>query len=320
MISSGDELENFKTLINLTEYAAACGYRPDRKASSRNSAVMVHPERDKIIIAIDYRDRHWIYFTIGEDTDNGSIVDFVQKRKGGTLGDVRRALRPWLSDLAPSLSRPDPQTWLADLEPVSRDLVQVRARFAAMKQVEGDHPYLLSERLIPASVLAGLRFAGRIRIDVRGNAVFPHIDRDGICGYEVKNRNFTGFAPGGEKGLWCSRTEDDDLDIVICETAIDALSHFAVRQPTRTRYISTGGTLNATQPGLILAAIKKMPDEGRIINAVDNDEGGDRLTALLAAIAGRIPGPARVLTDDRPSDRGMDWNDVLRASCAQQAH
>jgi hypothetical protein len=45
-------------------------------------------------------------------------------------------------------------------------------------------------------------FAGHIRIDVRGNAVFPHIDRDGVCGYEIKNRNFTGFAPGGEKGLW----------------------------------------------------------------------------------------------------------------------
>src|ERR1700736_3562482 len=101
MISSGDELETFKTDINLTEYAAASGYRLDRKASSRNSVVMVHPERDKIIIAVD-RDRHWIYFAIGEDTDNGSIIDFVQKRKGGNLGDVRSALRPWLFELAPS--------------------------------------------------------------------------------------------------------------------------------------------------------------------------------------------------------------------------
>ena len=319
MISSGDELETFKTDINLTEYAAASGYRLDRKASSRNSAVMVHPERDKIIIAVD-RDRHWIYFTIGEDTDNGSIIDFVQKREGGNLGDVRRALRPWLFELAPSLSRPDPQTYLPDLEPVSRDLIQVRARYAAMTPVDGAHPYLLIERLIPASVLADLRFAGRIRIDVRGNAVFPHIDRDGVCGYEIKNRNFTGFAPGGEKGLWCSRTEDDDLDIVICETAIDALSHFAIRHPPRTRYISTGGTLNATQPDLILAAIRKMPDEGKIINAVDNDDGGDRLTILLNDILARIPGPARALTDDRPLDRGMDWNDVLRSSSAQQEH
>jgi hypothetical protein len=47
-----DELESFKTDINLTEFAAASGYRLDRKASSRNSVVMTHPERDKIIIAV----------------------------------------------------------------------------------------------------------------------------------------------------------------------------------------------------------------------------------------------------------------------------
>src|SRR3984893_11561150 len=138
MISSGDELETFKTDINLTEYAAASGYCLSRKASSRNSGVMVHPERDKIIIAVD-RDHHWIYFTIGEDTDNGSIIDFVQNRKGGHLGDVRRLLRAWLFERTPSLSRPDPQTYLPVLEPVSRDLLQVRARYAAMTPVDGTH-------------------------------------------------------------------------------------------------------------------------------------------------------------------------------------
>jgi hypothetical protein len=43
MISLGDELETFKTDINLTQYGAASGYRLDRKASSRNSVLMVHP-------------------------------------------------------------------------------------------------------------------------------------------------------------------------------------------------------------------------------------------------------------------------------------
>ena len=39
-----EELEDFKSRINLSEYAAACGYRLDRKASSRNSAVMVRSQ------------------------------------------------------------------------------------------------------------------------------------------------------------------------------------------------------------------------------------------------------------------------------------
>ena len=32
--------------------------------------------------------------------------------------------------------------------------------------------------------------------------VFPHFDREGPCGYEIKNQGFAGFAVGGTKGLW----------------------------------------------------------------------------------------------------------------------
>ena len=45
------ELERFKSQINLSEFAASRGYALDRRESSRNSAVMRHPDADKIIIA-----------------------------------------------------------------------------------------------------------------------------------------------------------------------------------------------------------------------------------------------------------------------------
>ena len=41
----------------------------------------------------------------------------------------------------------------------------------------------MSDRGIPASLLELPRFTGRIRIDDKGNTVFPHFDRDGLCGY-----------------------------------------------------------------------------------------------------------------------------------------
>lgn len=50
-LGRADELERFKTAINLTEYAAGQGYLLDRRASSRNSVVMRHPNGDKIVIA-----------------------------------------------------------------------------------------------------------------------------------------------------------------------------------------------------------------------------------------------------------------------------
>ena len=40
MENRNDELDQFKTRINLAEYAASQGYQLDRRESSRNSAVM----------------------------------------------------------------------------------------------------------------------------------------------------------------------------------------------------------------------------------------------------------------------------------------
>ena len=90
MQKRAEELEEFKSRINLSEYAAACGYRLDRKATSRNSAVMERGPGDKIIIALG-ADRHWIYFSVGEERDSGSIIDFVKNRQGGTLGAIQAA-------------------------------------------------------------------------------------------------------------------------------------------------------------------------------------------------------------------------------------
>jgi hypothetical protein len=315
-----EELEDFKARINLSEYAAACGYRLDRKASSRNSAVMVRSPGDKIIIALG-ADRHWIYFSVGEDRDSGSIVDFVQNRQGGTLGDVRKELRPWLEGRSPGLSRPAPEAFLPTLEPASKDLIQVRARYEAMKPIEGGHPYLENERRIPADVFCNSRFVGRIRTDSHQNAIFPHWNQDGLCGYEIKNRNFTGFAPGGEKGLWGSRISPDDTTLVIAETAIDALSYFVLKHPPRARYISTAGALNPIQPTLILSAMNKLRRRGETILALDNDNGGVQLAAKIATIFGQINAGGCVLITDLPPTPGEDWNDVLQDCGAQiKAH
>lgn len=57
------ELERFKIEVVLPEFAAARGYFLDRRASSRNSVVMRHPDGDKIIIARYEGTTHW-----GQDT------------------------------------------------------------------------------------------------------------------------------------------------------------------------------------------------------------------------------------------------------------
>ena len=93
------ELGELKSSINLTEYAASLGYLMDRRASSRNSVVMRHGNGDKIVIARGH-DAHWIYFSVRDDTDNGTIVDFVQHRKGckeffSTVPAIRNGTQYW---------------------------------------------------------------------------------------------------------------------------------------------------------------------------------------------------------------------------------
>ena len=245
------ELEAFKNSIDLRAYAASRGYTLDSRESWRGCAVMRDVAGDKIIIKRD-SDGHYVYFSVRDDSDHGTIIDFACRRLGLSLGAVRKELRPWIN-MPPSALPPYPS-----LPKVAKDRLRVYREFARMLDAPR-HPYLENERGIPAELLASERFLCRIKIDARGNAVFPHFDAEGLTGYELKNRDFTGFASGGAKALWVSNTQSDDDCMVFCESAIDALSHAVLFPDDRTRYASIGGKPNPVQPELIRAAAARMP-------------------------------------------------------------
>jgi len=267
------ELEKFKTDIDLRVYAATQGYQLDRKESWRGSAVMRHANGDKIIIKRG-SDGHFIYFSVHQSDDNGTIIDFVQKRMRVSLGAVRKELRPYIG--APSSQLPA----FAPLPKTNSDRLRVESEYAKMQDAP-NHPYLENERSLPAALLALPRFVGPIRIDTRANAVFPHFDQEGLCGYEIKNRNFTGFSSGGTKGLWLSHERPEDSRIVFCESAIDALSHATLFADEHARYASIGGKLNPLQPELIRAAIARMPAESKVVSAMDADADGAKLAETV---------------------------------------
>lgn len=147
-----------------------------------------------------------IYFSVRDDTDNGAIIDFVQHRRRCALGAVRQVLRSWI---AGAFTRPALEPFVPEVVPVSRDRAGVLRALSGMK---------------PRELLAHPRFAGRILVEARSNVIFPYADQDGLCGYEIKNRDVTGFAPGDEKGLWVSGVERTDTARVIAKSDIEALS------------------------------------------------------------------------------------------------
>jgi hypothetical protein len=304
-MSFDSELEAFKTQIDLRHYAASVGYELDKRESSRSSSIMRHGNGDKIIIKRG-GDGHYVYFSVRDDSDNGSIIDFVQKRQGLNLGQVRKELRPWVGGrVSPALPR------FSALETTTKDRLRVEAEYWRMKEAP-TYPYLEGERCLPSFLLSSARFAGRIRMDKFGNAVFPHFDQGELCGYEVKNRNFTGFAKGGEKGLWLSHAFPDDERLVFSESAIDALSHAALFPAPHCRYASIGGEVNPKQPKLIKAEIAGMPAGSEIVAAMDANDAGRKLAELVRQAFETSGRSDLVFRLHLPDQEGADWNDVLK--------
>ncbi len=294
-----DELADFKQQISLPEYAASLGYQVIRNESSRNSVVMQREsDNDKVIIATA-SDGHGIYFSVRDDQDNGSIIDFAQKRQGLNLGEVRKELRPWQG----AEPLPVPERIKKPL-PSTADRQKVLQSFAQAKPA-GAHEYLMSRGISP-EVLADSRFVGAIRTDNRGNAIFPHYDREGLSGFELKNEGFTGFASGGSKALWYSSNISRAEKVVVTETAIDALSHYQAFGGDHA-YASIGGSMSPEQQELIRGWLVKAHESGQtLVIATDNDQAGAQFAEQISELA-----PAGLVIERDAPGHGKDWNDTL---------
>ena len=319
------ELEDFKREVNLVEYAKSCGYELVRRKSSRASKVLQNPQTaHRIVVARDAKDDHWMYYTIGGDEkrDCGSVVDFAQHRASArtSLGDVRRQLRDFLGRPAPAT--PDPDSLV---RPSHADRTVAVRRFESA-QISSNSVYL-NERGLRPETLQDPRFKDTWRIDARGNVLFAHRDADGISGYEIKNRDFTGFASQGVKTAWHGRPHPDDTRMVIAETAIDALSYHQIHQLPNTRYFSTGGAPSPEQLALLERAVARMPRGAEVICAFDADKGGDdmyrRISERLASASqirlrrhspGELEQQGRTLEPVQGGPKPTkDWNDVLQS-------
>lgn len=312
-----DELERFKSEINLVEYAQAQGYEIDKRESSRASTVM-HQGDDKIIVATD-QDGHGIYFAVRDDADNGSVIDFVQKRQVLNLGQVRRELRGWCpgSSSYRPLSMPEAERPRKP-EASNADRQRVLAVWMQMEALpNGGNPYLVEQRKLTAETLADPRFANHIRADTRGNAVFSHYDRAGLTGYELKNDGFTGFSKGGEKALWHSTNLAHADRVVIVESAIDALSHAQLFKGKDDAYISIGGAMSDKQKELLVGTLKKAHERGaQIVIATDADEPGRKLALDIANLAPK----GASLDRQEPAQGVKDWNDQVKAETGRAAY
>jgi len=319
-VNREEELVKFKTEINLVEYAQSQGYELIRTESSRSSAVLRNGD-DKIIVATD-QDGHGIYFSVRDDRDNGTIIDFVQRRQGLNLGQVRKELRPWAGGAAQAGTlqrRPDAERSAKPLRS-NADRQQVSLAYSRMSPISGKHQYLQNERKIDAITLNDAKFSAQIRVDSHGNAIFPHFDRDGLTGYELRgvpnqHGNGKSFASGGEKGLWHSSNLGTASRIVIVESAINALSHAQLKRDPGAAYVSVGGALSDKQRDLVAGLLEKALERGAtIVLSLDKDAPGREHEEQIRQLA-----PEGLMVERQEPTYGKDWNDQVKHEHEQRS-
>jgi len=137
--------------------------------------------------------------------------------------------------------------------------------------------------------------------------VFPHRDRQGLCGAELKNEGFTGFLPGGEKGLWVSDGIGKAKRLVIVESALDAMSHAQATKDRDSGYVSIGGSLSGHQRDLLKGMLAKAHERGvRVLVGTDRDKAGRELAVEMGKLA-----PVGMKLGREEPKLGKDWNEQL---------
>ncbi len=304
-----EEIDRFKSEINLTEYAASVGFVIDRQESSRRSIVMRNGA-DKLAIARN-TNMHYVYYSFRDEKDNGTIIDFIQNRHERNIGRIRKELRPWIGESGTRPSPPAPTYYQKEIEPTEKNRQAILLEFSKQEEITGAHRYLTAERHIPESVYLSARFKGRIYTDKYRNAVFPHYDDDGLCGFEKKNKGYTGFTQGGTKTVWISNCFKSDERLVIVESGIEALSHYAIYKDEKTRYASMSGSWSEDALKLIISIHKNF--EGETVLAFNNDAPG---LELIEKFKGAIGEESKAVRTELPETDGFDWNNQLTQQTA----
>ncbi len=162
--------------------------------------------------------------------------------------------------------------------------------------------YLIYDRFVPLELINLLVKSGKLYADKRANAVFLLLGKEKtVVGAELRGtttKRWRGMATGSRKDLGCFYIKRSHTNkMVLCESAIDALSCFALNRDFIT--LSTSGA--NPNPAWLTTFINK---GFKIYCGFDADEIGDTIADKMIR---RYPSVKRL----RPIKH--DWNETLQS-------
>ncbi|MGI4735081.1 MAG: toprim domain-containing protein [Janthinobacterium lividum] len=301
--------------INLMDLVLTLGYQHNRaKSGSDPEKGKFHtfdykgkPTVDQVII-YKAASGDYLYFNRADDRDKGTVIDFIKHRLEhpripGITAEPGKNI--WASVIAnakrflslPAQERHNSQALQQQMEPVERsdrfipDFLQKTAPLT-------DTTYL-NARGLTSETLTNPAFAGRILNHVHAgtsktgqpyrfvNIAFPQIYKDSIVGLEIKSQGFKGQAANSlnSSALWLSGATPKTNALIVAESAIDALSHFQLKQPSNALYASTSGQLTDNKVTEIKRLVENL-NLKKVCLSFDNNLDGHLFdTRLIAGLA-----------------------------------
>jgi hypothetical protein len=299
-----NNISNIRSQHSLVDLAEQEGWERDREKSSSTVAVLRNDQGGKILVTIG-KAGHEIFLDKRNEANQGDIVDFAQW--------------VWSCSFVEALNRlqgkhPSPPSGpkRTALNPSTRGEVDAYAKALAVWKAARstvNNAYLLG-RCLTETTLNDPRFRDRHRLTRRGETLFPHHDRQGLCGLERRGVNLKSFERGTKKGLWYSAGLAQAPAMVICESVIDCLSHSQLF-PGDAGYVSFAGEIGNAQRELLTSLLDKAGQRNvQVFVATDNDAKGHEYFKLLSAM------PHGMM--ERMTPHGKDWNlDLIDALKAQ---
>jgi hypothetical protein len=259
--------------------------------------VLEHGSGDKIIIINPRDSQNQGYFNPNQDNDKGTLIQFVTNRLGwlfpqdqsqSTPWNVNQVLHQWLN--MPFRERLYQSKVL--LPSKHGDKVESALFNKSLLKPLKDLRWLQSRGISKATIESPL-FRNCIReCKIKGhvNTAFPYRASAGgeIIGAELRNQSFKGHMTGSRKsmGIWFSELIPDCQRIVICESALDCLSHSELTRDNRTVYISFGGQLTMGQLEVIRNLHSRLSEHHSVdvMIGVDSDEKGQSYAGIINKI------------------------------------